>query len=148
MTTQKNLNDILDSVAALASLSLDDMKNMDHDTLNAIREDMRFFYNALNTVAAQKQAEKTFREETQKHIDDRDAILNNRQNINANVQSFDNLNRDDRMKIVNLGKIYHAARRINNNELMEKAKNNILEQLCDHGIGNMYVVGHVIHLAK
>lgn len=143
----QNINNILDSVAALASLSLDDMKNMDHDTLTAIREDMRYFYNMLNTVSAQKNAEKIFQAETQKHLDDRNTLLQNRANINATVDSFDNLDRDDRTKIINLGKVYHAARRMNNNDAMEKIKNNILDLLCDHGIGNMYVVGHVINLA-
>lgn len=137
-----------DAVETLACVSMDDLKAMDYDTLKAMKENMSYFMAALTTVAAAKKAEKDQQEETNKHVMEREAKLAAKQNINATIESFDTLEAKDKNAILGLGKLYHHARRGNNFAGMEMMKNKILEQLCDLNIGNQYVVGHVIHLAK
>ena len=143
-----NNNMMNDAVDTLACVTMDDLKAMDYDTLKVMKENMSYFMAALTTVAAAKKAEKDQQEETNKHIAEREAKLAEKQNVNAKIESFDNLPIEDRKPIVNLGKLYHHARRANNFTGMEQIKNMILNQLCDLNLGNMYVVGHVIHLAK
>lgn len=137
-----------DAVETLACVSMDDLKAMDYDTLKAMKDNMSYFMAMLTTVTAAKRAEKDAQEETNKFIAEREAKLAAKQNINATIESFDMLNTKDRTAILGLGKLYHHARRGNNFAGMEMMKNKILEQLCDLNIGNQYVVGHVIHLAK
>ena len=137
-----------DAVETLACVSMDDLKAMDYDTLKAMKENMSYFMAMLTTVTAAKRAEKDAQEETNKFIAEREAKLAAKQNINATIESFDMLNTKDRTAILGLGKLYHHARRANNYAGMEMMKTKILEQLCDLNIGNQYVVGHVIHLAK
>lgn len=143
-----NNNMMNDAVETLACVTMDDLKAMDYDTLKAMKENMAYFMAALTTVTAAKRAEKDHLEETNKHIMEREAKLAAKQNINATVESFDTLESKDKNAILGLGKLYHHARRGNNYAGMEMMKNKILEQLCDLNIGNQYVVGHVIHLAK
>lgn len=137
-----------DAVDTLACVSVDDLKTLDYDTLKAMKDNMTYFMAMLTTVTAAKRAENDAKEETNKHIAEREAKLAAKQNINATVESFDNLDNKDKNPIISLGKLYHHARRGNNFAAMEMMKNKILEQLCDLNIGNQYVVGHVIHLAK
>lgn len=137
-----------DAVDTLACVTVDDLKAMDYDTLKAMKDNMSFFMAALTTAAAAKKAEKDQQEETNKHIIDREAKLAAKQNIDATVETFDTLDNKDKNAILSLGKLYHHARRANNYVGMEMMKTKILEQLCDLNIGNQYVVGHVIHLAK
>ncbi len=144
----ENNNMMNDAVETLACVSMDDLKAMDYDTLKAMKENMSYFMAMLTTVTAAKRAEKDQMEETNKFIAEREAKLAAKQNINATIESFDMLNTKDRTAILGLGKLYHHARRGNNFAGMEMMKNKILEQLCDLNIGNQYVVGHVIHLAK
>jgi hypothetical protein len=121
---------------------------MDYDTLKAMKENMNYFMACLTTVAARKKAEKDAKEETEKHMAEREAMLVAKGNVNATIESFDNLDNKDKAAILSLGKLYHHARRANNFTGMEKMKNLIMNNLCDLNIGNQYVVGHVIHLAK
>lgn len=147
--TNNGTNNMMnDAVETLACVSMDDLKSMDYDTLKVMKENMSYFMAALTTVAAAKKAEKDQQEETNKHVMEREAKLAAKQNINATIESFDTLNSKDKNAILGLGKLYHHARRGNNYAGMEMMKNKILEQLCDLNIGNQYVVGHVIHLAK
>lgn len=147
-TASKTVDIVNTAVADLACVTVDDLKAMDYDTLKAMKDNMAYFMSALTTVTAAKRAEKDQMEETNKHIADREAKLAAKQNINATVETFDNLDNKDKNPIISLGKLYHHARRGNNFAAMEMMKNKILEQLCDLNIGNQYVVGHVIHLAK
>ena len=137
-----------DAVETLACVSMDDLKSMDYDTLKAMKDNMTYFMAMLTSVTAAKRAEKEQQEETNKHVMEREAKLAAKQNINATIESFDTLEAKDKNAILGLGKLYHHARRGNNYAGMEMMKNKILEQLCDLNIGNQYVVGHVIHLAK
>lgn len=147
--TNNGTNNMMnDAVETLACVSMDDLRAMDYDTLKAMKENMSYFMAMLTTVTAAKRAEKDAQEETNKFIAEREAKLAAKQNINATIESFDMLNTKDRTAILGLGKLYHHARRGNNYAGMEMMKNKILEQLCDLNIGNQYVVGHVIHLAK
>ena len=141
-------NMVNDAVETLACVSMDDLKAMDYDTLKAMKDNMTYFMAMLTSVTAAKRAEKEQQEETNKHIMEREAKLSAKQNINATIESFDTLEAKDKNAILGLGKLYHHARRGNNYAGMEMMKNKILEQLCDLNIGNQYVVGHVIHLAK
>lgn len=143
--TNNMMNDAVDT---LACVTMDDLKAMDYDTLKVMKENMAYFMAALTTVAAAKKAEKDQQEETNKHVMEREAKLAAKQNVNATIESFDTLEAKDKNAILGLGKLYHHARRGNNFAGMEMMKNKILEQLCDLNIGNQYVVGHVIHLAK
>lgn len=147
--TNNGTNNMMnDAVETLACVTMDDLRAMDYDTLKVIKENMSYFMAALTTVAAAKKAEKDQQEETNKHVMEREAKLAAKQNVNATIESFDTLNSKDKNAILGLGKLYHHARRGNNYAGMEMMKNKILEQLCDLNIGNQYVVGHVIHLAK
>ena len=147
--TNNGTNNMMnDAVETLACVSMDDLRAMDYDTLKAMKDNMAYFMAALTTVAASKKAEKDQMEETNKHIADREAKLAAKQNVNATINNFDTLDSKDKNPIISLGKLYHHARRSNNHAAMEMMKNKILEQLCDLNIGNQYVVGHVIHLAK
>jgi hypothetical protein len=143
--TNNMMNDAVDT---LACVSVDDLKTLDYDTLKAMKENMTYFMAMLTTVTAAKRAENDAKEETNKHIAAREAILAEKQNVNATIKNFDTLESKDKTAILSLGKLYHHARRSNNFAGMEMMKNKILEQLCDLNIGNQYVVGHVIHLAK
>ena len=143
--TNNMMNDAVDT---LACVTMDDLKAMDYDTLKAMKDNMSYFMAMLTTATAAKRAEKDAKEETDKFIAERDALLAAKQNINATVEAFDTLEAKDKNAILGLGKLYHHARRSNNYAGMEMMKNKILEQLCDLNIGNQYVVGHVIHLAK
>jgi len=144
----ENNNMMNDAVETLACVSVDDLDSMDYDTLKAMKENMNYFMAALTTVAARKKAEKDAKEETDKHIAEREAVLAAKGNVNATVASFDNLDNKDKNAILSLGKLYHHARRANNFAGMEKMKNLIMNNLCDLNIGNHYVVAHVIHLSK
>ena len=147
--TNNGTNNMMnDAVETLACVSMDDLKAMDCDTLKAMKDNMTYFMAMLTSVTAAKRAEKEQQEETNKHIMEREAKLAAKQNINATIESFDTLESKDKNAILGLGKLYHHARRGNNFAGMEMMKNKILEQLCDLNIGNQYVVGHVIHLAK
>lgn len=147
--TNNGTNNMMnDAVETLACVSMDDLRAMDYDTLKVMKENMSYFMAALTTVAAAKKAEKDQQEETNKHIADREAKLASKENVNATIKNFDTLETKDKNAILSLGKLYHHARRANNYAGMEMMKNKILEQLCDLNIGNQYVVGHVIHLAK
>jgi len=137
-----------DAVDTLACVSVEDLKTLDYDTLKVMKDNMTYFMAALTSVTAAKRAEKDQQEETNKHVMEREAKLAAKQNINATIEAFDTLNTKDKNAILGLGKLYHHARRANNFTGMEMMKNKILEQLCDLNIGNQYVVGHVIHLAK
>jgi hypothetical protein len=143
-----NNNMMNDAVDTLACVTMDDLKAMDYDTLKAMKENMNYFMAMLTTVTAAKKAEKDAQEETNKHVMEREAKFAAKQNVNATVDTFDTLEAKDKNAILGLGKLYHHARRSNNFAGMEMMKNKILEQLCDLNIGNQYVVGHVIHLAK
>ena len=143
-----NNNIVNDAFVTLACVDMSDLKAMDHDTVIAMERDMRYFMSCLQTVAAQKRAEKLAKEETDKHIAERDAILSHKSNVTATVESFDNLDNAEKVKLINLGKVYHHAARANNFGGMEKIKNMILSNLSDLNLGNMYVVGHVLALAK
>lgn len=151
MTNANNNNEtnnmINDSVALLAYVSVNDLNGMDYDTLKGMKENMDYFMACLTTVAARKKAEKDAKEETDKHIAEREAMLAEKGNINATIESFDTLNAKDKTAILSLGKLYHHARRANNFAGMEKMKNLIMNNLCDLNIGNHYVVAHVINLA-
>jgi hypothetical protein len=137
-----------DAVETLACVSVNDLDGMDYDTLKAMKDNMNYFMAVLTTVAARKKAEKDAKEETDKHIAEREAMLAEKGNIEATVEAFDTLNAKDKAAILSLGKLYHHARRANNFTGMEKMKNLIMNNLCDLNIGNHYVVAHVIHLAK
>jgi kynurenine formamidase len=143
-----NNNMMNDAVDTLACVTMDDLKAMDYDTLKAMKENMNYFMAMLTTVTAAKKAEKDAQEETNKHVMEREAKFAAKQNVNATVDTFDTLEAKDKNAILGLGKLYHHARRSNNFAGMEMMKTKILEQLCDLNIGNQYVVGHVIHLAK
>jgi hypothetical protein len=147
MTTTIN-NIIDDAFTTLACVDIADLKALDHDTVVAMERDMRYFMSCLTTVAAQKRAQKSAEEETNKHIVERDAMLAAKENIQANIETFDNLDNLEKAKLINLGKVYHHARRANNFGGMEKIKTMILSNLLDLNLGNMFVLGHVIHLAK
>ena len=151
MTNANNNNEtnnmINDSVALLAYVSVNDLNGMDYDTLKAMKENMDYFMACLTTVAARKKAEKDAKEETDKHIAEREAMLAAKGNVDATIESFDTLNTKDKTAILSLGKLYHHARRANNFAGMEKMKNLIMNNLCDLNIGNHYVVAHVINLA-
>jgi hypothetical protein len=137
-----------DAVETLACVSVNDLDGMDYDTLKAMKDNMNYFMACLNTVAARKKAEKEAKEETDKHIAEREAMLAEKGNIEATVEAFDTLNEKDKAAILSLGKLYHHARRANNFTGMEKMKNLIMNNLCDLNIGNHYVVAHVVHLSK
>lgn len=144
----ENNNMMNDAVEILSCVTTDDLRAMDYDTLKAMKENMAFFMASLVTVCAAKRAEKDAMEETNKHIAEREAKLAAKYNVSATVETFDTLDNKDKSAIVGLGKLYHHCRRANNFAGMEMMKTKILEQLCDLNIGNQYVVGHVIHLAK
>lgn len=144
----ENNNMMNDAVETLACVSVNDLDGMDYDMLKAMKDNMNYFMACLNTVAARKKAEKDAKEETDKHIAEREAMLAAKGNVNATVESFDNLDNKDKNAILSLGKLYHHARRANNFAGMEQMKNLIMNNLCDLNIGNHYVVAHVIHLAK
>jgi hypothetical protein len=147
-TNNGNNNIVNEAVDILSIVSLNDLRSMDYDTLKAMKDNMSYFMAALTTVAAQKKAEKDAKEETERHILEREALLAKKQNVEATVKSFDMLDSKDKTAILSLGGLYHFARRQNNFSAMEMMKNKILQQLCDLNIGNQYVVGHVINLAK
>ena len=148
MNTKTTADIVNAATETLACVSIDDLKAMDHDIIMKMEEDMKYYMECLRTVAAQKRAQKEQEQETQKHLQKQDEILSHRQNVKANIDSFDNLDNKDKVAIINLGKLYHHARRANNFTGMEKIKTLILNNLCDLNIGNQYVVGHVIYLAK
>ena len=112
-----------------------------------MQDNMRFFYNTLTTVAAQKRAEKMQKEETDKVIQKMEMEEQARGNVNANIEAFNALKDSEKQSFINLGKLYHHARRGNNFTGMEKMKALIMNNLCDLNIGNHYVVAHVINLA-
>jgi TPP-dependent indolepyruvate ferredoxin oxidoreductase alpha subunit len=145
MNTNTTADIVNVAVENLACVSVDDLKAMDHDIVMKMEEDMK---ECLRTVAAQKRAEKSQMDETQKHIDKQNEILSHKENVKANIADFDNLDNKDKVAIVNLGKLYHHARRANNYTGMAQIKTLILNNLCDLNLGNQYVVAHVIHLAK
>lgn len=141
-----------DSVIALgidlvSEVTVEDLKQFDSDTLDNMEQQVKYFYSCLQTVAAQKRAEKMQKEETQKHIDNLEKIARERGNINATVNAFDTLPANEKQGIIDLAKLYHHSRRRNNFTGMEKIKAMIMENLCDLNIGNHYVLGHVLHLA-
>jgi hypothetical protein len=144
----ENNNMMNDAVETLACVSVNDLDGMDYDTLKAMKDNMNYFMAVLTTVAARKKAEKDAKEETDKHIAEREAMLAEKGNIEATVEAFDTLNEKDKAAILSLGKLYHHARRANNFTGMEKMKNLIMNNLCDLNIGNHYVVAHVVHLSK
>jgi hypothetical protein len=146
-TNNGNNNMMNDAVETLACVTMDDLRAMDYDTLKAMKDNMSFFMANLATVAARKKAEKDAKEETDKHIAEREAMLAAKGNVNATVETFDTLNAKDKAAILSLGKLYHHARRANNFAGMEKMKNLIMNNLCDLNIGNHYVVAHVIKLS-
>jgi hypothetical protein len=148
MNTNTTADIVNVAVENLACVSVDDLKAMDHDIVMKMEEDMKYFMECLRTVAAQKRAEKSQMDETQKHIDKQNEILSHKENVKANIADFDNLDNKDKVAIVNLGKLYHHARRANNYTGMAQIKTLILNNLCDLNLGNQYVVAHVIHLAK
>ena len=148
MNTNTTADIVNSAVETLACVSIDDLKAMDYDTVMKMEEDMKYYMECLRTVAAQKRAEKSQMDETQKHIAEREAVLSAKGNVNATIETFDNLDNKDKTAILSIGKLYHHARRANNFTGMEKMKNLIMNNLCDLNIGNHYVVAHVIHLAK
>jgi len=148
MNTNTTADIVNAAVETLACVSIDDLKAMDYDTVMKMEGDMKYYMECLRTVAAQKRAEKSQRDETQKHIDKQNEILAHKENVKADIAGFDNLDNKDKVAIVNLGKLYHHARRANNFAGMERIKTLILNNLCDLNLGNHYVVAHVIHLAK
>jgi hypothetical protein len=149
MNNLNNSNNIVnDSVEILSIVSVDDLKAMDHDTVMKMEEEMNYFYQCLKTVAAQKRAEKSQMEETQKHLDKMNSILSEKENVKAGIETFDSLDLVEQRKIVNIGKLYHVARRSNNFTAMAQIKTMILNNLSDLNIGNLHVVAHVINLAS
>ena len=146
-TNNTDNNMVNDAAALLACVSVDDLNGMDYDTLKAMKDNMNYFMACLTTVAARKKAEKDAKEETDKHIAEREAMLAEKGNVDATIESFDTLNTKEKTAILSLGKLYHHARRANNFAGMEKMKNLIMNNLCDLNIGNHYVVAHVINLA-
>lgn len=147
-TTNNNATIVNNAVEILALVSIDDLKVMDHDSVLKMEEEMKFFIECLRTVAAQKRAEKEQKEETEKHIQNQKEILARKENVKAEIVDFDNLHSVLKAPIINLAKLYHHARRTNNFVGMEQIKTMILNKLTEMNLGNMYVVGHVIHLAK
>ena len=148
VNTNNGTNNMMnDAVETLACVSVQDLDTMDYDTLKAMKDNMNYFMAALTTVAARKKAEKDAKEETDKHIAEREAMLAAKGNVDATIESFDTLNAKEKTAILSLGKLYHHARRANNISGMEKMKNLIMNNLCDLNIGNHYVVAHVIKLA-
>ena len=143
-----NVDVLVLGVDFLSGASIESLNELDYDTLKAMKENMNYFMACLTTVAARKKAEKDAKEETEKHMAEREAMLAAKGNVNATVAAFDNLDNKDKKAIVSLGKLYHHARRANNFAGMEKMKNMIMNNLCDLNLGNHYVVAHVIHLAK
>ena len=150
--TQNNKANMNDSVIALgvelaSEVTVEDLKQLDSDTLDKMEQQVKYLYSCLQTVAAQKRAEKMQKEETQKHIDNLEKIARERGNINATVKAFDTLSANEKQGIIDLAKLYHHSRRRNNFTGMEKIKAMIMENLCDLNIGNQYVLGHVLYLA-
>jgi hypothetical protein len=148
MNTNTTADIVNAAVETLALVTVDDLKAMDYDTVMKMEEDMKYYMECLRSIAAQKRAEKSQMDETQKHIDKQNEILAHKENVKADIAGFDNLDNKDKVAIVNLGKLYHHARRANNFAGMERIKTLILNNLCDLNLGNQYVVAHVIHLAK
>jgi hypothetical protein len=148
MNTNTTSDIVSSAVETLACITIEDLKAMDCDIVMKMEQDMKYYMECLRTVAAQKRAEKEQKEETQKHIDKQNEILAHKENVKADIAGFDNLDNKDKVAIVNLGKLYHHARRANNYVGMEKIKTMILNNLIDLNLGNLYVVAHVIHLAK
>lgn len=147
MNTNTTSDIVSSAVETLACITVSDLKAMDYDTVMKMEEDMKYYMECLRTVAAQKRAEKSQQEETQKHIDKQNEILAHKENVKADIAGFDNLDNKDKVAIVNLGKLYHHARRANNYAGMQQIKTLILNNLCDLNLGNQYVVAHVINLA-
>lgn len=147
--SNNNLNDIVNSsVESLACVTLEDMKSLDSDILDKIENEMRYFMSCIHTVAAQKRAENNQRQETQKYLDKMEAIVSARNNANADCSSFDNLNEKDKNAILGIASLIKYAMRKNDYTNAEKIKCNVMEMLCDHNIGNKYVLAHVINLAS
>lgn len=140
--------EIRDSVQILACVSVEELRTMDAETLDKMQDEMRYFYNVLTTVAAQKRAEKSQREETQKVMEKIESEVTRRGNVNATIESFNALKDSEKKNLINLGKLYHHARRGNNFTGMEKMKSLLMSNLCDLNIGNHYVVAHIINLAS
>lgn len=144
-----NMNNIINECAAtLSCVNTDDLRSFDYDTLKSMKDNMNYFMQVLNTVCAAKRAEKDQKEETEKYIAEREAMMAARGNVEAMVSSFDSLNEKEKSEIISLGKLYHHARRSNNFSGMEKMNNIIMEKLFDHNIGSLFVLAHVINLAK
>lgn len=148
---ESNMNDkqsiITLGVDFISEVMIDDLKQFDSDTLDNMEQQVKYFYSCLQTVAAQKRAEKMQKEETQKHIDNLEKIARERGNINATINAFDTLASNEKQGIIDLAKLYHHSRRRNNFTGMEKIRAMIMENLCDLNIGNHYVLAHVLNLA-
>jgi hypothetical protein len=140
-------SDIHDSVEILSCTTIEELRAMDAETLDKMQDNMRFFYNTLLTVAAQKRAEKMQQEETNKIIQKMEEEERARGNVNANIEAFNALKDSEKQSFINLGKLYHHARRGNNFTGMEKMKALIMNNLCDINLGNKFVVAHIINLA-
>lgn len=140
--------EICSSVQILACVSVEELRAMDAETLDKMQDEMRYFYNVLLTVAAQKRAEKMQAEETEKVISEIEKTERERGNVNATIEAFNVLKDSEKQGLINLGKLYHHARRGNNFTGMEKMKSLMMSNLCDLNLGNKYLLAHIINLAS
>ena len=140
--------DIVAAINIVNNITIDDLKSMDCSTVFDLEDKVSYFMQAIRTVAAQKRAMSDQQSEINIYIAEQDQIMKEKSNINATIKAFDVLPTSEQKKLIGLGKIYHAARRVNNFAGMEKIKAMILSNLADLNLGNMFVCAHVIARAQ
>lgn len=144
-----NLNNMVNgAIDTLSLFEMNDIQQLDSDTLDRAEEQLRFFMSCIRTVAAKKRAEKIVAEETKEYLDKMEAIIAARNNANADCSSFDKLSDNEKKPLLNLASLANFAIKKNDIVTAEKIKCTLMGLLADHNLGNKIVMAHVMNVAS